>query len=643
MLIRDTIQLLFSGYGYVVYAYQREIRGWHDKGIGACTGVVIHLQLLELHGVGGDGLDGLELVTGIGLDGDLDGLAFLGQLLIDRNHAAVIVHEQHSLRFDIRGYSDVSGACYIVVEEGLIGLHVHRVGVYHFVYCADFGISRWHLRFIVIVALTVAAFTVTFIPIIRSPRVVIDGGGGREFHVIDGMSVISLSFDGDDIILHHLDGLSLFARNGVAQCHVSVFFLVNAHRGFHARRRIFDGGVAGAHREDKHVFVLDGLAIRGKQQAEVVEYRTFIAALVNVFGLAFYQHLHLGGCAIDGKELALGDKVIHLSGKVGNDLGFSLVIPFGYDSDPCQPRTVGHDTGNGSNFQFITLLGIVGDGEFSEVDRLLHAVASAGTPEFIAFGMGKGLDGELLTFGGIFPTIHTLFSKAVLQHIMVHHRIARARCSVSDTEGFVHEENHRNILSHACHAGIARNHLGNEGLDAIGFLGVIDADSMNFLNTILDRDFLHIHLEAINGLPSAAFKTLRAHKPRRLAARDGYIGRDVALISHQRKIDLFASLRSVIAQRGLNVVQLIGQNNFIILLAEDGSDMYGLVRVWQPNHDGILTSDDQARIDIGDFDIDQFVSVLMSIAQNGNQDDRHVGQILYHDRVVFYSGPIQRH
>ena len=86
------------------------------------------------------------------------------------------------------------------------------------------------------------------------------------------------------------------------------------------------------------------------------------------------------------------------------------------------------------------------------------------------------------------------------------------------------------------------------------------------------------------------------------------------------------------------MVQLIGQNNFIILLAEDGSDMYGLVRVWQRDLHGIRTFYDKARIDIGDFDIHQFVSFFMIVAQYGNQDDLHVRQILYHSNAVFFIG-----
>ena len=379
------------------------------------------------------------------------------------------------------------------MEDGLIGSHVNGVGLQDF----SFTIRQ------VYISTTRNTFSVLL-------------GRNIDHHLFDAISIISLCFDDDDITFYRLDSGTLFISGCIDQRQGGMLFIDDAHCAFLARRRIFDGGVGFAHLEDKHVFVLDGLAIRGKQQAEVVKRRTFIAALINVFGLAFYQHLHLGGCAIDGEELALGNPVLHLSGKVGNSLSLRLAITLGYDTDLCQTGTVGHDAGNGSNLQFVIFPGTGGEGVFAEVHSLLHAVDSASAPKFIAFGIGKGLDGKLLAvvFGGICPAIHALVSIAVLQHIVVHHRIARARCSVTDTEGIRHQEHHRNFLPLACHAGVAGNHLGNEGLDAIGFLGVIDTERMYFLNTILDRDFLHIHLEAINGLPSAAFKTLRAHKPR---------------------------------------------------------------------------------------------------------------------------------
>ena len=88
--------------------------------------------------------------------------------------------------------------------------------------------------------------------------------------------------------------------------------LDDAYRAFAARGCIVDGDVVIAHFEDQHVFVFDRLTIRGQQQTEVVEHRTFVAALILVVGSSLNLQLHLGSSGTDRAHLELGNPVFLL-------------------------------------------------------------------------------------------------------------------------------------------------------------------------------------------------------------------------------------------------------------------------------------------------------------------------------------------
>ena len=403
-LTRETVYLIVSGNGYDKFAFQRDVGGWHDKRISACTGTFIHLLLCKFHRIGRDGPDLLQLATIVRGNRDNYCLTFFRELVIDCKLAAVIFHKHHLLLVNSRSNGDVFVILHGVAEVGNIGSHVNRVGLQGF-----------------FVAIRIFKFER---PSVSSPRIALLIGGSGAHHFVDGIAVVSRSFDDDDIICHRLDGVALFASDRIEQRHVSMLLLVDSNDAFIARWRIVDGDVAIAHLEDQHVLVFDKVTFRRKQQTEVVKHRTFVAALILVVGYSFYKQFQFSGCDIDLVNNELGNPVIHGSRWVGNNHRVSLVTAGGNDTYLCTLGPAGINAGNGCYLQFVTILSTVRERLLADVHGLRHAVDATGAPIFITDRIGKYHDGKSLTivYGGIVPRIHAFVSEAVFQGIMVNQR-----------------------------------------------------------------------------------------------------------------------------------------------------------------------------------------------------------------------------
>ena len=252
--------------------------------------------------------------------------------------------------------------------------------------------------------------------------------------------------------------------------------------------------------------------MRGKQQTEIVKHRTNVATLILVVGLGFYKQLQLAGFGSDCADLELAYPVFLLSFRVGNNQRLRHIIAAGHDAYLCHLGPAGIDAGNGRNIQSVILLGTGGERHLGEVYRLRHAVNTTGAPIVVARGIGKDLDGKLLTvvFGGIVPTIHALVSKTVFQRIMVNQQVFGISCRiVLDAETLRHHKHHGDLLVGACHTRIAGNHLRHVSLYAMGVLSVVDSDRIYSLMSNSNRDILQVYFHPIDGFPSAILHQLR--------------------------------------------------------------------------------------------------------------------------------------
>ena len=114
--------------------------------------------------------------------------------------------------------------------------------------------------------------------------------------------------------------------------------------------------------------------------------------------------------------------------------------------------------------------------------------------------------------------------------------------------------------------------------------------------------------------------------PRRLAARDGHIGRDLALDRLDLHSDLFTVFRSFIAHIHRDIFFIIFGSHLVLIFAKDGCDMHGIVLVGHVNGDFLFSLLAVSRVDIDQFDIEQLEAFL----GNNLQDDGHPRHIPDH-------------
>ena len=244
------------------------------------------------------------------------------------------------------------------------------------------------------------------------------------------------------------------------------------------------------------------------------------------------------------------------------------------------------------------------------------------------------------------PTRHVLVGKTVLYDIVIGKGLECAfgiSGGIGDTGTGRHFKHDGNLLSVACHARVAGNHLRHVGLYAPCVLRVFDSDGIYTLMLHSDLDIIQIDLQAIDRLPAAVALSLGlADEPPLLTARDCKFGRNEACFRHDGDVNLFARLRRSIAHGIAELICIFGDLHIVVAFAESGCDVYRVFVVGHINGDGVLFPRPVGGPrDIGHLDIQQFEA----LGGLGNEDDgvlRHVVHYVGVGGVIGLVDTIQR-
>ena len=185
----------------------------------------------------------LKFASCVGGHGDNDFFAFLGIFIINFDFPSVIILNLHHQLVHCWDEGDILG----FIDEIVI---INRVA-------GKIDTVRIHELWITI------RFSRRFKQLVSN--------------IVNGISLVILACDDDDIIFHHFDAFALLTSSLVAQCQGSMVFLSDTRLVLLTSRSIVDGHVLFAHVKDQHVFVLNGRSIHRKQQTKIVELRTGVA------------------------------------------------------------------------------------------------------------------------------------------------------------------------------------------------------------------------------------------------------------------------------------------------------------------------------------------------------------------------------
>ena len=437
-------------------------------------------------------------------------------------------------------------------------------------------------------------------------------------HAIDGIIRIVLSLDDDDIVLDGRDGITLLARALIDECHGSVLLLIDPQRVEMGRRHTADGDGAVVHGEHQHVLVPKGIARCRQQQTEVIELRTFVAALlVLVVTLGIDSQLQLVGLGIHLNRLEHGLPAFLLGAAiVSNKHGVGRASAARHNVCLCLAGKAWVDAGQDGNAQqflvAVFALGMIRENAVGERDALRHAVLHTGTPVLIIFtlGIGKYLDGESLIEAGfgLCPTGHTLVGETVAQRIVVNHRLQGFTQSILCREcGRVvvwQLDQYGHLLSLCCQPWIVGNDFGNIGFQATSFFRVGDTERIDLQGIYLDGDIIQIDLNAIDHLPSAV-RQLRglALAPPILGILYGDVIGNIAVLGHDGGCHLFTGLRLRVAQRHIDVSAAACDGDVIIVKAKGWGDMDGVVLTRHVDYKHRVRNLVEALVDVLDVDI----------------------------------------